>query len=195
MRVHSVLIAFAIWRAASAASASLGSGGAAGRSEAPATEESRYIDLCRGEETCRQAVLVRRDGVLLLRVSFLHPARFVDEDQDYCDAREYWHIKGKDRLLLARDCAEQSGPDSQGPVQVTFNGKQLELEYIEWQANDGCERSLVAVDWQTAKVGSGKRWTGQSRANRTVCGRQKIMKAAVRIGAGTASDPLIMFHH
>jgi len=158
------------------------------------SEEARYADLCRGSDTCRQTVLIRRDGAILLRVSFLHPARFVDADQDYCDTREYWHIKGDDRILLARDCAEQSGADSQGPVQSTFNGKQLELEYIEWQASDGCERTIVSVDWRTGKVVSSKRWTGESRANRTVCARQRAMKARVNIGAGTSSDPLITFH-
>jgi len=131
---------------------------------------------------------------MLLRVSFLHAARFVDDDQDFCDVREYWHIKGDARILLARDCAEQSGADSQGPVLLTFKGKQVELDYIEWLSSDGCERTLVAVDWQTAKVISWKRWTGESRSGRTTCGKQKTLKEPLRVGAGTSSDPLISFH-
>jgi len=132
--------------------------------------------------------------VTLLRVFFLHAARFIDEDQDFCDAREYWYIKGADRTLLARDCAEQSGPDRQGPVQATFDGKRLRFDYLEWQASDGCERTVVDVDWNTGKVVSSKRWTGHSRAQRTVCAQQKVMKADPHLGVGSSSDPLIVLH-
>lgn len=51
---------------------------------------SSVADLCRGSELCRQVVMQRTDGAVLLRVTFVHPQRYVDESDDYCDAREYW---------------------------------------------------------------------------------------------------------
>lgn len=194
MRLHSTFVAFAfIVAAGHAVSATSGIGGGPGRDSGAARDEALYSDLCRGSDLCRQVVLIRRDGVTLLRVSFIHSARFVADDEDFCDAREYWYINGQSRVLLTRDCAEQWGADSRGPVQPMFDGKQLQLAYVQWQASDGCERAIATVEWRTGKVLSTKRWTGRSRAQRTECAQQKAMKVGVHQGAGSAADPLLDF--
>ena len=88
--------------------------------------------------------MLRTDGAVLLRVTFVRPQRYVDESDDYCDAREYWYIRGQERILVTRDCAEQWGADSQGPVDVSFDGRAMTLEYLEWQSSDGCERTVAS---------------------------------------------------
>lgn len=150
-------------------------------------------DLCGGYEPCRQVVLMRHQGVALVRVLFLHPAVFVEEDEDYCDRREYWHIRENQRTLLARDCAEQSGADSQGPIAPLFERGRLELTYLEWLSSDGCDKSVATIDWQTGKVVAIKRWTGVS-IQRRECRRLKPVKRALKLGTGTHGDPVVTFH-
>ena len=53
-------------------------------------------------------------GKPLRTVMFVHPTPVIDEDEDYCDRREYWHVRDGKRILLARDCAEQSAAARRG---------------------------------------------------------------------------------
>lgn len=118
----------------------------------------------------------------------------MDEEEDYCDKREYWHVSLRGRTLLAVDCAEQSGADNQGSVTVYFDGKNLELTYTEWLSSDGCKRSVALVDWQTTKILRMKEWTGRSSPRRDVCSRTRPVKASARLGDGTLQKPLLLFH-
>lgn len=190
MHLFPALIAAAI--AAAQGGAATDSG--AKRSEPRGPEASALLSLCVGSDLCREVVLMRRDGVALVRVMFVHPAAFVDEDEDYCDRREYWHVRGEKRILLARDCAEQSGADSQGPIEFRFDRGKLELAYTEWLSSDGCEKTIIDVDWQTSKWLSSKRWSGTSTHQRRECARLKRVKFDLRPGAGTGDDPMVTFH-
>jgi hypothetical protein len=124
----------------------------------------------------------------------MHEQRLLVPDDDHCDRREFWHIHGPLRTLLTVDCTEQWGADSQGPVQFAFSGENLQIAYLEWQSSDSCEKSIVILDWETAKILSARRWSGDSRIQRLECVRLKPLKAAPSIGKGTIDSPLLMFH-
>jgi hypothetical protein len=72
-------------------------------------------DFCRGSQACRQVVMFRSGGAMLLRVTFFDPNLFVDEGDGHCGSREYGYISGQDRKLVTRDCAEQWGRGQPGP--------------------------------------------------------------------------------
>lgn len=167
----------------------------AGPAESAAPQpKGPFMELCRGSAACRQVAMLRSGGALVLRVTFFDPQLFVDEGDDHCDAREYWYVTARDRRLVVRDCAEQWGADTQGPVDLSFDGEMATLEYIEWESSDGCQRTVATFDPKAGQITAVRQWTGQSKDRRRQCVHQKRIKPAVRLGTGAANDPLITFH-
>ena len=161
----------------------------------PQSKEALH-DLCRGKELCWQLVRTVSDGLMLLEVKFVHEERFLGENDDFCDRREYWQIDAHgSRKLLSTDCEEQWGPDSQGPVTFFFESDgRLRLSYLEWQTDDRCEKITASLDWHTAKIVSTRRWVGQAKDSHTRCVNLKTSKDPVQIGAGIPGNPVISFH-
>ena len=162
----------------------------------PPHSKEALRDLCRNQELCWQLVRTVSDGIMLLEVKFIHQERFLGEGDDFCDKREFWQIDAHGgRKLLATDCEEQWGPDSQGPVTFLFeSAHHLRLSYLEWQTDDRCEKIIASLDWRTAKIVSARRWVGQAKDTHTRCVNLKVSKEPVQIGPGVPGNPVISFH-
>lgn len=133
-------------------------------------------------------------GPYLVQVKVMGAKRLITPEDAYCERREYWRVLGGVRTLLAADCADQWGPDSQAPIIMsTPREGQLKLSYVEWLYDRACERAEALVDLQTAKVLSYARWSGQAPPNSNDCRRGKALRP-LPLGRGTADLPLLRFH-
>lgn len=162
-------------------------------SPSPPDSPEALRDLCHGKDSCSLAVVPPpRDSAFLVRATSPDANHFIHPEDGDCDRREYWHVAGPVHTLLAVDCAEQWGPDSQGPVHVSIEGSKIKLTYVEWEYDRECEKAVAVLDFRTAKLVSFKRWAGVASDEQTDCRRLKPLKAPPP-GDGKAV-PLVPFH-
>jgi hypothetical protein len=177
MHLHPVLTV-AVMLVAGAPGPIAGTGRGVPAEQRPPDAPESLRDLCHGSDLCWRLILTPpRNGPFLVQAKFPDSKRFVRPEDAYCDRREYWHVVGSAHTLLAVDCAEQWGPDSQGPVRVSIERGKITLTYLEWQYDDDCEKAVAVFDLGTSKLVSFKRWAGVASANRTDCRHLKLLKA------------------
>lgn len=151
-------------------------------------------DLCHGKDLCWLVVMTppQNGRPFLVQAKFPDTNRFILPGDPYCDRREYWHVTGVVHTLLASDCAEQWGPDSQAPVLLSLEGGKIKLSYLEWSYDGECEKAVAYVDLATAGLVSLKRWKGVASKDQGDCRRLKPLKSPDP-GDGRTS-PLVPFH-
>jgi hypothetical protein len=161
--------------------------------QVPPDSEGALRDLCRGKDLCWLLVMTPpRGGAFIVQARFPPAERFIRPEDAYCDRREYWHVVGSTHTLLASDCAEQWGPDSQGPVDLSVEGLGIKLTYVEWEYDNQCEKTVALLDFGTAKLISSKRWAGVASRDRKDCRRQRPLKSLPH-GDGRTT-PLVIFN-
>ena len=150
-------------------------------------------DICHGKDLCWLVVMTPpQHGAFLVQAKFPDASRFILPGDAYCDRREYWHVAGVAHTLLAADCAEQWGPDSQAPVQVSLERDKIKLTYLERGYDRECETATALLDLATAKLLSLKRWKGVATEDQGECRRLKPLKPPT-LGNGS-TVPLVLFH-
>jgi len=134
-------------------------------------------DLCHGKDLCWLVVMTPpQHGAFLVQAKFPDANRFILPGDPYCERREYWHVAGSVHTLIAADCSEQWGPDSQGPVHLALEGGKIKLTYLEWGYDLECEKTVALLDFATAKVISMKRSNGTATDDRADCRHLKPLK-------------------
>lgn len=111
------------------------------------------------------------------------------EDQDRCDRREYWLVGPASRRLVAVDCEEQWGADSQGPADTVVTGTKLSVRYVEHGSSDTCGIYAGTVDLVTFQIESERRLSGEALGHD--CVNQRIDTTAVPPGDGSPGRPLV----
>jgi hypothetical protein len=151
--------------------------GAAATQKRPDSAEA-LRDLCHGKDLCWLVVLTPpQNGAFLVQAKFPDANRFILPGDAYCDRREYWHVAGSVHTLIAADCSEQWGPDSQGPAHLSLEGGKIKLTYLEWSYDLECEKAAALLDFATAKVISMKRSKGTASDDRADCRHLKPLKS------------------
>lgn len=160
----------------------------------PSDSEGALRNLCHGKELCWLIIVTPpRAGAFIVQARFPPETRFIRLEDAYCDRREYWHVVGSSHTLLAIDCAEQWGPDSQGPVEMSTVGGRIKLTYVEWEYDHDCEKTVALLDFQTAKVISLNRGAGVASPDQKDCRRLRPLKSPP-LGDGKTT-PLVLFNY
>jgi hypothetical protein len=114
-------------------------------------------------------------------------------DEERCDRREFWLHRSEGDTLIAHDCESQWGADTTGTATVKVGRSRIEVNYVEYQSNDGCEilRASIRLIGTRVQV-SQRRVVGTVRKNRCIpTGRNVPIEPA---GDGSAEHPLIVLH-
>lgn len=145
---------------------------------------------CAGKSGCVQKELASHRYGRLMRLEL--SASSEQDSMEHCQRREYWwHGKNRD-ALIALDCADQWGADSQGPVTIELKGDVLVGTYLEFQASDLCERFEFEIGLPEVKAASSQRWSGESADG--TCSGWKKLRTAEKLGDGSDGQPLVQTH-
>jgi hypothetical protein len=163
---------------------------AGGRPEAT----SAYRDnLCTNRSNCAVERVQSVDGVPEARfVRVVITPQSIGDDDDDCERREYWLVNGPRNTLLATDCVNQLGADSQGPAEVTLTGSHLSVRYVEFQEEDRCELVDATIDLVAVMIERQERREGS--VARDTCVPEGPHSITPPTGDGSPAKPLLVLH-